>query len=553
MNAAPHSCAAFFGFTADRPAERPLFAPALALAGTLAALPLLLHLPVDTDRALPLAFLPALLLLRKNFLPANRLTVGLLLWAVLIMLVSALLGGHPARSLVMTAAVGWTLVGGAVAYQLARSLPAVRLVLAGITAGAVLGVLMIRWGVGDTHMPFPTYWSARLFGAHQFAGCVAALGLLILPGGDKRWRPLVILAAFVVCTGLAWSGSRGPVPGLVALVGLWFWRGAADERRALLRWVPLLTVAALALSYPLGRPYIQMGWAPQLANTLKSSDLLAVTSGRTEFWWETWTRVLDAPWLGHGADGYLFIRPAQWGSQPHNVVLQWLFEYGWLGAVPLLLLLARGVTGLFVTRSDEPNDHAPLRRWAAAALAGSFAFGLFEGVFYHAIILMPVTVLAGFAIGSVGPLAPPTRHSHVPGFLGRLGLAGALALLGFHGWLGWHLRLADTFTPDSRAARTLRMFPSTTDGLRSRIDGWRRTHPAAVLPWIRWAQTVAPDQGAYHLYAAQLLLWEKNFPAAQAELEKGLATVCVNERPDVEAVLQQVRASVRHAQATNPR
>jgi O-antigen ligase len=547
MSGAPQSVAVFFGFPADQPADRPLFPAALALAGTLAALPLLLHLPVDTDRALPLAFLPTLILLRKNFCPANRLIVGLLLWAASVMLLSALLADHPARSLVMTAAVACTLAGGVAAYQLARSLPAQRLMLAGLTAGAVLGVLMIRWGVGDRHMSFPTYGSARLFGAHQFIGCLASLGLLILPGCENRWRPLTVLAAFIVWTGLAWSGSRGPAVGLAVMLGLWFWRGNRAERRALLLWAPLLTIGALAFSYPLGRPYVQMGWAPQLANTLQSTGVAAMTSGRTEFWLATWSRVAEAPWFGHGADGYLFIRPAQWGSQPHNVALQWLYEYGWLGALPLLLLIAQGVRGMF-SASAPADASGPARRWAAAALSGTFAFGLLEGVFYHAVAFMPTAVIAGCTLAlATGPAPLPV--SVWPARLGRLGLLAALVMLAFHGWLGWHLRVAPEFTPDSIAARALRVFPSTTDGLRHRIEGWRRTHPAAVMPWIRWAQTEAPEQAAYHLYAAQLLLWEKNFAAAQTELEQAFATVCVNERPDVDAVLQQVRASAQRARA----
>lgn len=535
------------GFSADAPAERIHFPTSLALASVMAALPLLLHLPIDTDRVLPLFFLPAIGLAWNHPQPAARRTTLLLYWGATALLLSALMAAHGTRAYVTTAAVGWTLAGAATAHTIASSLPAIRLVLWGITLGAVLGTLMISWGVGAGHMPFPTYWSARLFGAHQFTGCLAVLGLLLLPGSGRRARPLVIVSAVVIWTGLAWSGSRGPVIGLLVMVTLWFWRGDKAERRALLWWIPLLTIAALTLSYPLGAPYIQMGWHRQVNQTLQSTDLMAVTSGRTEFWSATWQHILQTPWFGHGADGYLFLRPAQWGSQPHNVVLQWLLDFGLFGAVPLLLLVGHGGKGLFLRQGNDDPAKTITRHWASAALVGAFAYGMFEGVFYHMIVFMPVAVIAGCAIRL--STSRDTPYVYRGGRPARIALLATLPLLGLHGWLSWQLRHPPFPAPDSMSAKVLRAFPSTTDGLVNWIQSWRKTHPAAVLPWIRWAQTVAPDQGAYHIFAAQLLIWENHYAAAEFELLQGHQAVTVNERPDVEEALRQVRLRLKRQQA----
>ena len=528
------------GFNPEAAEDQRCFGAAAWMAAAFAALPFLLN-SLDADRSMPLALLPAVWCGWKLSQPARTLDACLLGLAVVAMVLSSALANHAARAFVMISAVGWTIAGGLVARNLANCVPAIRLVLAGIVAGAVAGVVMVRLGIGAESMFFPTYWSARLFGAHQFAGALAALGLLVIaPPAQREGKLLASLSALIVWTGLAWSGSRAPAVGLAVTLVLWFWRGTPGERRRLLQWVPVLSILALALSYPLGTPYPQLGWWDAFTRTAEASGLEAISSDRTRFWSVTLDYALTSPWIGHGADSYLYIHPAQNGNQPHNALLQWLLEYGLLGALPLVALVARGISGLFSAKVSSASER-PFRTWACVALAGAAVYAFFDGVFYHMIIFMPVAVIAGLAMGQNNPGGQPgwVLRTHTAG---RALLLGALALLLLHNWLCLMLLKGRNVTPDSPPAVVLRAFPSTTYALRNWINRWSVTHPEAVMPWVKWAQDAAIDQGSYHVYAAQLYIWKKDYAAAEKEMLVCLEKVHVAERADVLAVLETVRS-----------
>lgn len=544
------SLAGFFGFDVRSSEERACFGPAAALALALAALPFLLHLLVDTDRAVPLAFLPAVWLGWKISKPARDTDRWLLIWAVVAMLVATAFAPHAARALVMVAAVGWTLAGALVARNLAGRTPAIRLVLSGIVAGAVVGVVMVRLGIGAERMGFPTYWSARLLGAHQFAGALASLGIIIvIPPAQRACKLLAITATVMTWTGLAWSGSRAPALGLAVALLLWFWRGTPAERRALLLWVPVLSITALALSYPLGTPYAQLGWWDAFTRTAQATSIETASSERSLFWSVTWRHALTSPWIGHGADSYLYIHPSQNGNQPHNALLQWFHEYGLLGAIPLTILVLRGISGLFV-RETSPSSQ-PFRIWTCAALGGAAVYALFDGVFYHMVIFMPVAVITGFAIGQQNPGGPPdsTARTHV---IGRPLLVVALAVLLLHNGLYLMLIKGRNITPDSAPARLVRAFPSTTYALRNWIDPWRATQPDVAMEWIKWAQEAAIEQGAFHVYAAQIYIWQKDYKSAEVEMLRCLEKVHHLERPDVLAVIDTIRKLAAEQAAKSP-
>jgi O-antigen ligase len=529
-----------FGFEADTPDAWQCLAPACALALALAFLPCLLLLPLDADRAVPLAFLPAVWLGWKISRPSSVLDTALFAWAVLAMLVSAAFSDHSARAFATTAAVGWTFGGALVARNLAPCVPAVRLVLAGMLAGAAAGTVMLGLGVDAPTATFPIYGSVRLFGAHQFAGCVAALGLLAHTRG-RPWRITTGVFGLIAGSGLMWSGSRAPVVALAVMAAAWFWRGSRTEKKLVLFWLPAFAVVALTVSSLLGRPYEGMGWSSAVARTVQSAGIEQVSSERSHFWSETLDHALKSPWIGYGADGYRFMQPAQNGSQPHNMLLQWLLEYGIVGLVPLGWLLARGVRGLF-TRSPSDETHSPFPCWASASLLGAATYGLLDGVFYHATIFMPVAVIAGFALGATpagGTQAFTPARAHP---VLRPLLLAALVVLLLHNWLGLVLLKARNITPDSVPARALRVFPSTTHGLQKWTESWRRTDPQAELEWVKWAQSVSVEAASYHVYAAQLHIWRKDYKSAEAELMDCLRKVHRVERRDVQNALDTVRA-----------
>lgn len=516
---------------------------ALALAIPLAALPWLLLLPVDTDRAIPLAFLPAAMLGLRT---GSGWKTWCLVWIGCVMVAAAALSPHTARSLVMSAAVLFTIFAGVAASSLAHDRTAVRLVLTGLVVGAISGAVMVRLGVAADRMDFPVYWSARLLGAHQFAGAIAALVLLRDSPSGFRANILPAVGGALTFTALAWSGSRAPALGLAVFIAVWAWRGGSIDRRFLLRWIPFLAVLALACSYPLGTPFRQLGWWHAFERTAgavgeSGIDIAEMTSSRTDYWKASWRQFLCSPWVGNGADAYLFLIPKQPGNQPHSAILQWLLEYGVTGTIAWCALLAGAVRAAFAPARHAASNSTTITTgvWGGAAMAGAAVYALFDGVFYHMIVFMPVAVLGGLAFGSLADQQETTR-STTSGWARVLVLL-CTALLLVHNWLYLLLLKAPNVAPDSLPPRVLRAFPSTTYAIENWTERWRRSDPRLAIDWVHWAQGVSTNPGSLHFYAAQLYVWERDWAAAETEMKRCLEKANPAERDSLLQTLENIR------------
>lgn len=537
------------GFDPSIPESRAFFAPALALALAFLLLPFGLLTPFDVDRSLPLLFVPAVWLGWKISRPASPALLWLVAAIFAAMLVSTTFAGHSARALVSVSAVAWVLAGGMVARNLAPCLPAVRLVLGGIGLGAVAGAVLVARGAGLGYMDFPVYWGARIFGMHQFAGAIAALiQLRLAPPRHPTTIPAALIA-LAALTALGTASSRAGLVGLAVFLGFAVWRGGAEDRRFILTKAAPLVAAAFLIAYWIGQPFNDMGLASALQRTAAATSLESVSSARSYFWSVVWQQVWNSPWIGHGADAYQYIQPRLHGAQPHNMLLQWLYEYGVAGTLPLILLLFTAIAGAFGLHRLPEVEIRARRVWFSSAVAGASAFGLFDGVFYHMVVFMPVAAFAGFALGdhggdtSIHPLARLRR-------LLRPALLLALIVLLLHGWLGLMLMRAPNVAPTDPAARLLRVFPSTTHGLDNWLNHWKHTNPDVVPDWITWAQTHSNQQPEYHLAAVQIYLNQRDFISAERELRACLPKVRDIEVADVERLLAGVAAKAREQAAT---
>lgn len=316
-------------------------ATAWCISAALATLPLLLLLPVDFDRFLPLALVPALLVgtLKTRALPMARGS-GLWWWcAGLAALGSSLLSDHAARSLVTTSAWCLTVAGGFMAARAARSERAIKIILGGLVGGGVIGLVLCRLMIVEGERGFPLYGHPRILGMHMLTAACAALMLLVLDRQANSARRAVQWATTVLlCGGLWWSGGRSPILGMLATLLCWSFWARDGDRRWLWARLPLIGALAGLAAWSAGSPAKGTGWLFPFIRTFASDDLGELTSGRTRVW-QVATRIFDSPWYGQGADTYLFIRPRQFGDQPHNVLIQWMLDFGLLGTIPLVVIL----------------------------------------------------------------------------------------------------------------------------------------------------------------------------------------------------------------------
>ena len=530
-----------------------------AVAVAAAVLPFLADLPIDYDRLAPVALLPALWLGRR-FQPADRgnpqarkIDRTLFTSAAVVAILSAILGPHPVPSLVGTASWAWILAGAFLARRLATNTRAVRLILAGITMGATLGCLAVwaQWVEGTPVNAFPHYGHGRLFGLHMMVGTMTALAWVVLTPAQSVARLLGYVVAVINCGGMLWSGGRAPLVGVAAGLALWFWRSEPAERRVLLRGVPLVFLGGTLLSCLRWSPEPYLGWWNALARTNAATSVDALSSTRLSFWQVTWHEILQAPWIGHGADSYRFIVPKQDGNQPHNWVLQFLLDLGVLGAVPLgWLLLRQAHRGLTGNPADGDAGVSAARRAIAGGLVACLAAGLLDGVFYHAVLLLPAALLAGLA-GSTG--------AEFPGNPGRTFRSGWLCLVASGALLGLHSYLVACMAyppapagPDAPAARLLRVFPSTTFALEGWLNTWRATQPDTVLEWSQWAQHHSDNPAPFHVYAAVLFSNRRDFASATREVEAAMRTAHWSALPKLRLLLAATRAAEARAQSSLP-
>ncbi len=541
---------------------------AWAAAGAFAALPFLLLLPIDYDRLAPLALLPALWIGRRLWTSSSELSRSdktdafLLAVGFSVAIISSVAGQNPSASIVSLASTVWIFAGALLARQLTVSSRATCVVFIGITAGASLGCLAIwaTWMERSSAAVFPFYGHWRVFGLHMMVGTLTGLVLLVRSQRPKLQILFIGLITTINCGGLLWSGGRAPLLGVAAALALWFWRSSSKTRRRLIRRTPWIIGGGLALSFLQWTPESYLGWWSAAARTAAATTVNELSSTRLDFWGATWQEFLQTPWIGRGADSYRYLVPKLDGDQPHNWILQFLLDFGIVGGGALAVVLVRQAAQGFARR--EANAEAGvLQIGAAAGFTACLITGLLDGVFYHAVVLIPAGFLAGIAGGTrvahsaVVPSDPqrPTLNSKPSTFItllptklhfGWSALVLSGAVLTVHSYLVLHLRyLPPPPSPDTLPARVLRIFPSTTAGVDAWLTHWRPQDDVTVLDWTLWAQQHSQAPARLHVYAAVIYADRDDFVAADREMELAEKTVHWTALENV----RHMRTSIRKA------
>jgi O-antigen ligase len=553
----------------DIPLDEASLRRAACAAGiALAGLPFLLLLPIDYDRVAPLALLPAFWFGRIRPTDRRESALGsldskLLLLTLCVALVSSVTGPHPSPSLVSVASGIWIVAGALLARRFAVSTAAIRCVLAGITAGATLGCLAvwIQWREGTPITAFPVYGHGRIFGLHMMVGTMTGLALLIEARPKRLETLLAGVAAAIACGGLFWAGGRSGLAGIAAGILIWFWRSSPDIRKAILQRGGIVIAAGFIISWLHWSPEPYLGWWTAAARTSAATTVNELSSTRLDFWKATWNKFSETPWLGRGANSYRYLTPKLDGDQPHNWILQFLLDFGIVGSTALGVLLLRQAVRGFSARCPSV-DTARLRHGAAAGLAGCLITGLLDGVFYHAVVLVPAAFLAGIAgssqLSAVGsqPLRSrlSTLNQRRSTVCFRLLLVLSAATLALHSYLVLHLRyLPPPTAPDVLAARVLRKFPSSTLGIDAWLAHWRPKNESAALEWTLWAQSRSEAPARLYVLAAVIYADRNDFVSADREMELAERTVHWTALQNVRHMRESIRNAARAADPANHR
>lgn len=261
-------------------------------------------------------------------------------------------------------------------------------------------------GMLDANVLFSGFINPRFFGQFQ----VMLLPVLALLAVQSRQHQhgkvtLLLLAVLITQWCIAFTlDGRGLWLGLllshgaVMVINRHLWRVVALQViTALLGFVLYLLLFHLL-------PFL-LGLDPVLRDGLRTS-----LSGRELIWQWAYNMALANPWLGVGPMHYAaVINPI--AAHPHQVILQWLAEWGFVATGLALILGVWGMAkGAAFLRSPVANE-LDVGLWAA--IVGALVLAQVDGVFVMPYTETWLALLIGLALGRWSIPVPAPRSQRI--------------------------------------------------------------------------------------------------------------------------------------------
>lgn len=260
---------------------------------------------------------------------------------------------------------------------------------------------LIEWNLatkieGDDWMYSPPFNSnIRVVGLQVEAAIGFFLAYYI-----NRWKVdiyhLAGMAMFIALWAfLFWTGGRGAILSILATIfSVWAVLYFKNSRSSMFLIAVLIAAVVGALVAEVLAVYNWNGVISSFQRSINSESLNEFGSKRIEVWASTWGAIKDHLLFGLGSQGY-FYTPGRLlnNMHPHNIFLQFLVEWGLIGSLLFLIILARGfLAGL---RLHVLNDDNQTRRFPLAAGAVIFTLtinSLVDGTYYHPQSLLYLTI-----------------------------------------------------------------------------------------------------------------------------------------------------------------
>lgn len=242
------------------------------------------------------------------------------------------------------------------------------------------------------HFP-PQAWNLSFNNIRVYDDTLLPLILLAMGVLERRVSArLATLLPALYLFGLLMDNSRAGLLGyLVALTTLWLLPAPALAGRALR--ALLLALAAWLLTQAL------LG---EWQETLVRTD----SSQRIETYVISFRHWLGHIWLGVGPGSFNHLADGITASHPHNIIWQWLYEWGLIGGLLLVGFCLRLLNQLHAAR--QSLDAATL-----AALSAFMANSLLGGAMIYPTSQLVLVILAANLFAALPPASTPARGPHV--------------------------------------------------------------------------------------------------------------------------------------------
>jgi O-antigen ligase len=276
-----------------------------------------------------------------------------------------------------------------------RFTPNYHLICSGLIVSALLiavllgiGLLNGDQGVGVWKLPIP-HWGTlhvndniRRLGYLFETAIVASLCFLT----RKGWRFVTGILIAILAFFLLWLGGRASILGVVAGTGFYLVMETGNRKKSLkfLAWI-LLMLFLIWIVFHIRIPGLEKIGTTIVERTMEAPTLDQMSTGRLSLWsliLEEWGR---SPWVGTGPQSCFFY-PGRGEKiiHAHNFVLQFLGEWGILGASLFLLLLAGTLRRGWSLYRDDFSSTRLVRLTALSLFLALSATGLFGGTYFFA-------------------------------------------------------------------------------------------------------------------------------------------------------------------------
>jgi hypothetical protein len=256
----------------------------------------------------------------------------------------------------------------------------------------------IDWGSA-----IPGFISVRLFGAWAAAILTLLSGVAWLQSGSERGRPLLLSAITIAFGVMFWTATRAALVGCLGALPLAFLVVGPPRSRDMIAVLPVCLLAAAVIAVllqPYGHPaftFFDFN-SPRMNGSADS-----ISSLRLTFWTRSLAIAQHYPLFGTGAGSswWLVKLGTMHHVQPHNMLVQFVLNWGLVPTIPALILLGGAVWKSHL-RLRGAKELLPL----AMMLDCLLLMGLFDGMFHFVQFLM---LIVGTLALCLAPAPPPAR------------------------------------------------------------------------------------------------------------------------------------------------
>jgi O-antigen ligase len=242
----------------------------------------------------------------------------------------------------------------------------------------------------------PFFVHIRHFGFYAMTGLIFCCTPFIA-GSDRfgRSRHVATVLGMTLCWAfLVWTGGRAAIgSAVVALAGILMLLPRRDRVSFAVIGIASATVGAWVATFFEVQSFCT-GVQSMADRTFGPSFL----TGRMEIWRSALAPMKGFRWLvGLGPDTYAFMPEKGWVNHPHSILVQFIVDWGVIGAVSMLVLLGLMFwTGYARLTANVDVNRRTLRVVAMATIGAYLVHSLVDGLFYHPQPLLFLSIM--FAI-----------------------------------------------------------------------------------------------------------------------------------------------------------